>query len=745
MSDDLDLGRLMKAGADSLFPGLLSQDQMQDIHERRKRKVEKARKKGIKIRTTSLDVHSGEYVIKDGGFDRLEDGSIVATEDFDVRRYMNDMEDEETGTLHDLKIDLRDLPLAKNFYDYCFNLSGKKMHAPWSRQMWIGAMTFGEICPCCTNPKWLDVHNVPKDYPTKDMPEHIAFLENGKCRKCKRTKWELIQNHGLRNYLQLVNVLGQRSGKSSSMATYASYHLHRILKFPNYATLTKTMQASTEITGTMVSLNFAKAVGVMWTPFRKIITEESKWFKDYFAKLDYYKGLYGRELYRSSTLYMSFGMKNLRFYPSGPKSSTLRGDTRIFAALDELGLFRLPSGNEEEDENSEIANADEAHKSLLNSLTTVNLAYNELLAKGYNTAPPALLMSVSSPMSQRDKVMRLLRESRSDKGKPFILGVNLPTWEVNPSMSKQTPVIANAYASNPEKAERDFGANPPLVHSRFIAPEQIQEGVFINGINSHELAYHIDQPGLVYGKLKQKRSFKYPSVVAMDAGSVNNSFAVAAGHFDFDQQKTVVTTLLECVPVEGRRIDFNLLYQYVILPLMQDTWAVGLCADQWQSIDILHRGKADMGNNPSGKPKTLSTQYSLKRNDFNNFRAMLDNKSILFPTVKGEAMQYIIDGRVEDYKKEMKDRPVDHTALQMITIRDLGETRCPDKGEGFTDDILRAVVLLVSKIHHPKIMERLVEARPWVNAAARMAAPRPVYVSRGGTMARAMGLQSGLR
>lgn len=732
MSSDLDISRLMRAGADSLFPSLLSQDDMQEIHTRRVKKAEKLKKKkGIKVSSMLLDVKTDEYII-DGvrGFDA--DGNMIETQDFDIGKYMLDMEDEETGTLHDLKIDLRDLPMAKNYYDYSFNLSGRKIHPPWARQLWIGAMLMGEVCPKCSDPKWMDIHNVPKDYPSRDLPNHLCFLEKGKCPKCKRTKFDLIQNHGLKNYIQLANVLGQRSGKSSSMANYASYLTHRYIKFPNYASLTKTMQQSTELTATFVSLSFAKAIGVMWTPYRKLITEESDWYKELFRMLDHYKEMYGKELYRSSTLYMNFFFKNIRIYPSGPKSSTLRGDTRIFAALDELGLFPLPKGDEEEDENSERANADEAHKSLYNSLTTVNLAYNELLAKGYHTAPPAILFNVSSPISQRDKMMRLLRESKEEEGSKYILGINLPTWEVNPSMTRQTPVIAAAYASNPEKAERDYGANPPTVHSRYISVESVKEGVFINGANSHQLTHYFDQPGMVYGKLDKHRTFKWPSVMSLDAGSTNNAFSITAGHYNFDTGKTVITTLLECVPQHGRRIDFNLLYEHVILRLARDLNVVGVAADQWQSLDLLHRIKADMGNNPLQKPRCLSTQYSPKRRDFDAFRGMLETKNIVLPSISSEAMKFITEGMVVDYRTEMMNKPVDHSALQMITVRDVGESRCPEKGEKMTDDIFRALVLLVTKIHTPKIMDRLVEAKDFSYSGSGKTMPAPVYVSRGG-------------
>jgi hypothetical protein len=711
-----------------LFPSLVNEEDIESAR-RYKRRMEKlsSSKGGLNSIDDmySIDPNTGIAIPKDK--------ELILPEDFDIRTLMNEATDPVTGVVRDLKIDDRDLPLAKNYYDFAFVIIGKDAHPPWARQMWTGLMLFGEVCPCCSNPKYLDIQNISKTMPAKNIKEHLVLLEHGKCPKCKREKWDLIKNHGLRNYQQLVNLLGQRSGKSSSAASYAAYLTHRYLKFPNLASLSTSMQASTELTCTFVSLSLTKAIGVLWTPYRKMI-EKSKWFSEYFSLLDNYREKYGKELYRDSTLYLRVFHKNLHFYPSGPRSSTLRGDTRICALLDELGLFPLPKGDDDEDETSERANADEAHKSLMNSLTTVQSVSIKLLKEGYNSVPPALMMSVSSPASQRDKMMRLLRESRTEAGREYILGINLPTWEANPDIDRDNPIIVMAYNSNAEKAERDFGANPPMVHSTFIKRHVVETGLFIGGQNSHILKYCLDKPGELYGTIERVRTVNWPSIISIDAGHVNNSFTITAGHFDFVTHKTVVSTILECMPMEGRRINFNLLYQYVILPLAKDVNAVGLIADQWQSIDLLYRLADDMGNNPLQKPRVKSVQYSPRRKDFTNSLATMENRNIILPTVNSEVAQRIFDGNIEDYRIEMKDRPVEHLMLQMLTIKDEGETKTPGKGDGFTDDIYRAFVLIASKIHDPKVMARLQEARSWKydGTSNRRGMPMPAFAGRSG-------------
>lgn len=652
-------------------------------------------------------------------------------DDFDIIAKMNEAKDPDTGLLRDLKIDDGDLHHASSFYDFCFNVIKGDAHPPWMMQMWIGLMLFAEVCPVCSNKKWLSldymVSNVDKAAPSEGITENLKILRHGVCPKCKRSKHELIKNWGLVDYVELVNVLGQRSGKSASAATYSSYITHRYLKFPKLATMTKAMQKSTELTGTFVSLTFNKALSLLWTPYINIINE-STWFQNFHKILDEAGEKYGIEVYRKKDEYIKYFHKGIRFYPTNPKSQTLRGDTRLLAIIDELGLFPLPTGNEEEDEKSDRANADEAHKSLSNSLTTVQSVHQELLAKGHN-CPPALMLGVSSPISMRDKVMRLLADSRTETGKKYILGINLPTWQVNPFIHRTSPMIAKAYASNPEKAERDFGATPPRVSQTFIKPQQVPATMFKHK-NSHLLQYCYDVPGMLYAKLQRVYSPKFPSVVTIDAGYTNNSFTLTGGHFDFDRQKTVITTVLEIMCHDLRNIDFNLVYKNVILPVLKDLNAVLLLADQWQSLDILSRAREDMGMLPGGKNKyrCVTKQYSPRRKDFDSLVSMMENGGYEFPFLSQADYDEVTNTYI-DYTT-LKDQAMKHLLLQMLTVKDIGEGKAPTKGEGFTDDIFRALVL-TGKIHDAKVMERLREAQGWLKQEGRTGMPIPAYRSRG--------------
>lgn len=289
-------------------------------------------------------------------------------------------------------------------------------------------------------------------------------------------------------------------------------------------------------------------------------------------------------------------------------------------------------------------------------------------------------------------------------------------------------MITMAYAANAVKAERDFGANPPRVHNTYIKPEQVPLNLF-SSKNTHVLVHQHDQPGLIYAKIQKIYSPRYPSIVTIDAGSTNNSFTLTGAHFDFLKQKTIVSTVLEIMAYDGRKIDFNLAYMNVILPVLKDLNAVALIADQWQSLDILSRARADMGHaliNGKQKDRCLTKQYSPKAKDFESLVTMLSNGSYELPFLSEEDYKHVLGEHIDF--RTLKEKPVKHLLLQMLTVADAGYNKCPIKGQGFTDDIFRALVL-TTLIHTPAVMERLIEANnTYVKEATAM--PMPAFAGR---------------
>lgn len=659
-------------------------------------------------------------------------------EDFDIAAAMRAAKDPLTGMMRDLKVDDRDLPAAKNYYDYCFNVVGGTLNPPWARQMWVALVLFGEVCPRCSNKRWLtDIMNVPKDYESKDMPEHLQLMEHGVCPRCKANKFDLYRSGDMRIFQELVLVWGQRAGKSTSLAMMATYHTHRFLKMPKFGSLTRSMQSSTPITFSFVSLTFGKAFTLLWEPVINAM-EQSTWYQQLFQLLDHYGKKYGVELYNRKTEFIKFFHKNINLVPTHPGWEALRGETRFGAAIDELGLFPLPELVTAEDDiegeativnNKKMANADQAHTSLSSSLVTVQSAALELMAEGKYHVPTGMMFGVSSPTSHRDKVMRLLTQSQTEEGAKTMLGLQMPTWEVNPYLGRDTPMIARSYAANHDEAERNFGANPPRVYAVYIAQKLVEKNVFVHNRNSHILDYDYTD-GQISAKVRKAVSSNNPSILTVDAGHSNNSFTLCSQYFDFKTGQTITTTVLEIIPTGKRKINFNSIYQNVVLPVARDTNAALVFADRWNSLDLLYRIAADI-------PGVVAKQFTPLRRHFDAARALLVEGNARLPHCE-MPMADIFENVIDQYRIFFMNKPVSHLVHQMTTVRDLHSKRPPEKGEGYTDDIFRAWVLGGALMHLPKVQEILQEWK--IKMDRNGTSPSAVFVGRSG-----IGIFPGLR
>lgn len=694
---------LQNIKADKLFPALLTQDEKKKIKAKRKKPVAEKTKK-VKVEDTkSADVpHTGEI---------MELGV-----DFDLKSLVNSCIDPKTGKMREL-VDTRSLPEAKNFYDFCYRILGSDIHPPWAVQMWLASMALGEVCPRCTKPKYMDVFQIDKKMSSKDLnsKNRMTFLEHGVCPRCGATRKEILNNKELPNYDQAVFILGQRSGKSTTAAIMAAYVLHRYLMYPVLSSMTDSMQASTELVFIFCSLTYQKAYDVLWTPFKNIVTN-AQWFKAYYQLLDQYKEQYGKDLYVKGESVLAFANKNIKCYPVGPTASRLRGNTAIMTLLDELGLFPLPKPDEVVDENdtNRRASADEAYTSLTNSLTTVEAARNELIQRGFNDAPPCLMLSVSSPVSKRDKVMRLFADSKTN---PFIFAARMATWQVNPHLEITSGPIASAFATSERKALRDFGAQPAEGAAPYF-PEESVIACFCGRPNSHTLQYQYDDKNhFVWGTVRKVNQCNEPTVMALDAGLVNNSFAIAVVSYNQQTHKTETVCVLEVIAKDNNVVNFENLYRAVILPLCEQLNVCLVIADRWNSVDHLHRIRNDRGMR-QGKPITHVKQYSLKVKDFEAVRAMMANHTVTSPAISKEWRQKILDGQIGDYKTDLFGRPVEHFFLQLLTVNDLGPGLCPSKAEGLTDDIARAWILAVATINREKVMELVDNNRRFVKSTS---------------------------
>jgi len=465
------------------------------------------------------------------------------------------------------------------------------------------------------------------------------------------------------------------------VAMTACYQLHRFLKLPNPSHYFKLLK-NTMLHMIFVAITYKQAADTLWEPFRSYY-DDSPWFKEYHKMLDYYGEKVGKPFYDIKATYIRYDHKKLTAYALGPDKRKLRGRTGFFCSVDELGWFHGA-------DKAVKLNPDQICKALENSLQTLRSAC-EIKRDKFKiiNCPDALFINISSPSAANDKIMRLVRESASNR-----YAFHLPTWEMNPMITRKS--LEPRFRDNPIAAERDFGANPPLSDAPYISnPETVRNVIHQEIKNKCKYSTIYSQDSLKHTTLKVKnflmkdldRSVNY--VLGIDTGHSKNAFAVVLQHYNCSNKCAVVDLALEIRPEDGFTIHFPAMFNMVIKPITDKARVALVVFDKWQSInyeDELH----DLG--------IEADRYSLKHEDFVTIRGYLFSMKITLPRPELDFEEII--NPIKEYPKFLEGKPISHLIYQMLTVRDLG--RMVTKGLGVDDDVFRAWCLGIKYLFDPK-------------------------------------------
>lgn len=601
----------------------------------------------------------------------------------DIASMVRGVLDENTLVPKDIKIDDGDMPLAKNFYEWVIkdDFAGTVM-TPFIEQLIWGIVVYGEWCPVCSDNSYLLETHKPNDTFVQ-FEKKVCLLEHGVCPSCKGRKSEFVRSGIMPFYQELAVCAGQRSGKSAATGGMLTPYLtHRVLKMqkPNdvYG-----IAGSTMLHGTFVALTYAQAKETLWEFYYGTLCE-SKWFQQYHGMLKFYEERYGQQLLKFNDTFVVYRPRSLMFYPAGPDKRVLRGRTRIFAGIDEIGWFDNAA-----DSKKVKTSAREVYTALDRSLLTIRGAADRLINAGFDNILTGYSMNVSSPSSQRDKICELVRQSMDSES---MYGILRPTWEVNPTLPRNSKVIVSEYQKNPLDAERDYGANPPLSANPYITNKEWLKnamGTKPNKIALRDVVKNRKRQGSAtkWAEVDKVGKCRKPTMLAIDAGYTNNSFACAVGRLN-DKGEVVINLLFEIMPEQGIPLNYSMIHEEILeeVCLSQNTQVV--LADRWNSIKILQ--DIEMGLD------IVAEQYSLKYKDIGLTKSYLESGMLKLPrpvkkgTTVDDAM-HIID--TDNYPLCYKGKPVEHFILQTLTVQDTGTQ--VNKGDGLTDDLWRATCLLI--------------------------------------------------
>ena len=168
--------------------------------------------------------------------------------------------------------------------------------------------------------------------------------------------------------------------------------------------------------------------------------------------------------------YVAYIHKRVSVTYADAHKQKLRGQTRIFAAEDEIGWMDDDTRHVNKGTRGQriVADADETYEALENSLQTIRSEVAYKREKGSFDVIDAVHATVSSPSRVTDKSMRLVRQA-SDI--PTMFAFHLPTWEINPKITRKS--LEPKFVKDPHKARLNFGADPPFGANAYIGDHSI--------------------------------------------------------------------------------------------------------------------------------------------------------------------------------------------------------------------------------------------------------------------------------
>ena len=560
---------------------------------------------------------------------------------------------------------------------------------PFAKQLQIGLHAFAEFCPNkkCTDLSY--VYDIPKKDSLDSILERVSVLEHGVCPNCHYRKSEMFAD-GFKIPNELDLLIGQRSGKSAATVMIASYTLHGYLKLQN-APQAFGLLANETLEGTLVALTATKARDLLYSKLEGYL-RDAPWFKQYHNMLDSYGKQYGEELYRVRDMFASYRCRSLMVKAVDPDMRKLRGASRFFGAIDELGWFLSGSKT-----NAVKFDAEEIVKSMENQFLTVREGYYDLLKQGMDGVITPMLCYISSPSSKKDLMVKAYQESLDSD---TAVGFNYATWEFHPKFSKKTKFIAKKMRTDPIEAMRDFGAVPPNSSAPFISDidhcKRIVEKTRLNTIRC--VSKDIVVPG---GKIMRTGDLRIIApkdnnkrIMALDCAFSNNSFAVVLGYFDEVLHRCIFDTWLEIQNTKESELNLNAVADDVIAPLCEHFNVGIIVADRFQSNKLIHDIQNDF--------QIPGEIYSVKYKDFNDFKQDVLNSNITIPKPEMTPREIEETGG-DNYPHNFRKAPVAHFLHQLITVQDMKKEVL--KGEGYTDDLFRAAVLAYSYLIDPNYQE----------------------------------------
>lgn len=602
----------------------------------------------------------------------LDDLSLTEETEEEFNLKLDEIFSSKSTVISDPRLDDRDHPLAPNWASWLMDREYLGI-LPFQKQLEIGLRLFADVCPVCT-PGFYE--SDPEDWSHKARPDsflsELQLLEHGICPHCGGNRYQFRKKKLINDYSGLIFVAGQRSSKSVLTALLTTYVLHRYLKLKSPSSFFRLLK-STTLHGTYTAGTFGQAKESLYDPFDALISE-SMWFKNYHAWLEDRGNVIGEELFKNRESFLVYKHAGLTHSVSSPNKRNLRGRARFFASVDEIGWASA-------DDDKVTASGLEIQEALSRSLQTVRSAARRIRKSGVIDVPFPLEANISSPSDINDPIMTLIRRY---KGSKTYYTVHLPTWKVNPDISKKD--LKEYFDADAAKAWRDYGAVPPLSANAFV--DSLDR--WVECISDSRNAFKIEQKTVKSGPTKRiittgNLHWKWTDpegpgrLLAIDIGISNNSFAFIVLHVDGDD--VVVDAVGELIPSQTAPVSITKTFKKILKPICEKLNVVAAVCDTWQSHKLMEEFE-DLGITTAEVKLKYPAFVSWREDGLNAGRLIIPKPEMKLEKIKETS---------ENYRTAFLGKPISHMLHQSVTVVD--RIKDVTKGNNNTDDLFRALVL----------------------------------------------------
>ena len=208
--------------------------------------------------------------------------------------------------------------------------------------------------------------------------------------------------------------------------------------------------------------------------------------------------------------------KLLYIYSGNSQSSGQVGQSAIMLVMDEVARFDDEAKSEDDSNALEL--------------------WSNLGISGVTFGRDARRIAISSAWCINDAIEQLYKNSIHEDS---WLGFRLRTWDLNPTATRDNPLVASEYSLNPNKAALEFEGVRRASENAFFDLTEIKNCFRGDYVLSLERVG--DRKNKLH--LTNCKPFRGPNYMYLDPSIIHDSYAVAFGHKELDDMRRVIAVV----------------------------------------------------------------------------------------------------------------------------------------------------------------------------------------------------------